>query len=193
MQKRNAFVKSLRTTRHSLLIVHYALFSPLCMAKSLPQVMFDFSDDEDVPKEFLSGQPVQPVVQKGKRGRKSLKETVPLDEEPQLPDDEVLFQKAYYTISEVAEMFKIPITQLRYWANAFEDLAPRKTRRGERLFRPQDIKEVELIYDLIRRRKYTIQGAKEFLVKNTKAKESGELIIALQKIRMFLMELKAAL
>ena len=166
------------------------------MAKSLPQVMFDFSDDDEVPKEFLSGRPVVPVTPaapKGKRGRRSLKETVTLDEEPQVPDDEILFQKAYYTISEVSEMFKVPMTQLRYWTNAFEDLAPRKTRRGDRLFRPQDIKDLQLIYDLIRRRKYTIQGAKEFLENNAKAKETGELIISLQKIRTFLLEIKANL
>ena len=165
------------------------------MAKQLPQITFDFSADE-TPKEFLSGQPLQPAQQpkeKSKRGRKSLKDPAPLDETIEVPEDDVLFQKAYYSISEVAEMFKVKISHLRYWENEFDVLQPRKNRKGDRLFRPQDIKTLLLIHDLIRRRKFTVEGAKEFLKKNAKAQETHELIASLQKIRTFLLELKASL
>ncbi len=166
------------------------------MAKSLPQITFEFSAEEEAPKEFLSGQPAAPIPpskQKGKRGRRSLKEAIPADEEPEVPEDEILFQKAYYGVSEVAEMFKIPASQLRYWANEFDSLEPRKNRKGDRLFRPQDIKTLQLIHDLIRRRKFTIEGAREFLKKNANVKSAHELIVSLQKIKGFLLELKANL
>ena len=165
------------------------------MAKELTQITFDFSAEDEGPKEFLSGQPVPPPPQKKKstRGRKSTKVTDELEEPIEVPEDEILFQKAYYGIGEVAQMFKINISQLRYWENEFDILEPRKNRKGDRLFRPEDIKNIQLIHDLIRRRKFTLEGAKEFLKKNKKAKENHELIASLQKIRTFLLELKANL
>jgi DNA-binding transcriptional MerR regulator len=167
------------------------------MAKDLTQITFDFSNEEEKPKEFLSGQPVEPVQpppkKKSTRGRKSLKDPVILEEPIEIPEDEILFQKAYYGIGEVAQMFKENISQLRYWENEFDILEPRKNRKGDRLFRPEDIKNIQLIHDLIRRRKFTLEGAKDFIKKNKKAKENHELIASLQKIRVFLLELKANL
>lgn len=164
------------------------------MAKDLTQITFDFSDDDEAPKEFLSGQPVQPPQKKkSTRGRKKLKETEFLDDAIEVPEDEVLFQKAYYPIGEVAQMFKVNISQLRYWENEFDVLQPRKNRKGDRLFRPEDVKNIQLIHDLIRRRKFTMEGAKVFLKKNKKAQEAHELIASLQKIKTFILELKANL
>lgn len=163
------------------------------MAKEFPQITFDFSGDE-APKEFLSGQPVQqPVPPKNKRGRKRLKDAEPFDDTLEIPDDEVLFKKAYWSMGEVAAMFKENQSQLRYWENEFDILQPRKNRKGDRHFRPEDIKNLQLIHDLVRRRKFTMEGAKEFLKKNAKARETHELIASLQKIRTFLLELKANL
>ena len=164
------------------------------MEKDLTQITFDFSGDDEPPKEFLSGQPVQPPQKKkSTRGRKKIKETEFLDDAIEVPEDDILFQKAYYPIGEVAQMFKVNISQLRYWENEFDILQPRKNRKGDRLFRPEDVKNIQLIQDLIRRRKFTMEGAKEFLKKNNKAKEAHELIASLQKIRTFLLELKANL
>jgi len=167
------------------------------MDKDLTQITFDFSGEDEGPKEFLSGQPVQPTQpahkKKSTRGRKPLKTSELLDDAIEVPEDEVLFQKAYYPIGEVAQMFKVNISQLRYWENEFDILQPKKNRKGDRLFRPEDIKTLVVIHDLIRRRKFTMEGAKEFLKKNKRAKESHELIASLQKIRTFLLELKAHL
>ena len=169
------------------------------MAKELSQITFDFSDEES-PKEFLSGQPVQaptpapsPQKPKSTRGRKKLKELDSLEEPIEIPEDEELFKKAYYGIGEVANMFKVNVSQIRYWETEFDILEPRKNRKGDRFFRPEDIKNIQLIHDLIRRRKFTMEGAKEFLKKNKKAKEAHELIASLQKIRVFILELKANL
>ena len=163
------------------------------MAKDLPQITFDFSGEAEEPKEPLSGQTVQrPKKAKGTRGRKKIKETEP--EEPiEVPEDEILFQKAYYGIGEVAEMFKVNVSLIRYWENEFDILQPRKNRKGDRFFRPTDIKNLQLIHDLIRRRKFTLEGAKEFIKQNKQANEKHELIQSLQKIKSFLLELKANL
>jgi DNA-binding transcriptional MerR regulator len=165
------------------------------MAKDLPQITFEFSGNDEVQREFLSGQPVpQAPKPKSTRGRKKLKDPATnLDEPVEVPDDEVLFQKAYYSISEVAQMFKVRVSHIRYWETEFDILEPRKNRKGDRHFRPQDIKNIQLIHDLIRRRKFTMEGAKEFLQQNAKATGTHELIVSLQKIRTFLVELKANL
>jgi DNA-binding transcriptional MerR regulator len=132
-------------------------------------------------------------IKKSTRGRKSLKA---LDAEADLvsiPADEILFQRQYYSIGEVAEMFRVNQSLLRFWENEFDIIQPRKNRKGDRHFRPIDIKNLELIYDLLRRRKLTIEGAKNFLKKNKKAKENFELIQSLQAVKGYLLEIKASL
>ncbi|MER3464067.1 MAG: MerR family transcriptional regulator, partial [Chitinophagaceae bacterium] len=65
--------------------------------------------------------------------------------------------------------------------------------KGDRYFKPTDVKTLQLVYDLIRRRKMTIPGAKDFLKKNKQANEKYAMIQSLQRMRNFLMELKASL
>jgi DNA-binding transcriptional MerR regulator len=152
-------------------------------AKTVPEVV------ESTPV----AEPATAPVKKSTRGRKSLKA---LDAEADLvniPDDETLFQRQYYSIGEVADMFGVNQSLLRFWENEFDIIQPRKNRKGDRHFRPIDIKNLELIYDLLRRRKLTIEGAKDFLKKNSKAKEHFEMIQSLQSLKGFLLEIKAAL
>jgi DNA-binding transcriptional MerR regulator len=184
------------------------------------QITFEFSDAATSPENEASVgvrvkslKPVQEPVQtldsappieepetsaatpakKSTRGRKSLKA---LDAEADLvniPDDEILFQRQYYSIGEVADMFGVNQSLLRFWENEFDIIQPRKNRKGDRHFRPIDIKNLELIYDLLRRRKLTIEGAKDFLKKNSKASAHFEMIQSLQSLKGFLLEIKAAL
>jgi DNA-binding transcriptional MerR regulator len=133
------------------------------------------------------------LPKKSTRGRKSLKT---LDAEAgavNIPEDSTLFKRQYYSIGEVAGMFGVNQSLLRFWENEFDIIQPRKNRKGDRHFRPVDIKNLELIYDLLRRRKLTIEGAKEFLKKNKQARERFEMIQSLQQIRSFLLEIKASL
>lgn len=130
---------------------------------------------------------------KSNRGRKSLKEAARDADDLLIPDDEILFQKQYYPIGEVAEMFKVNSSLIRFWENEFDILQPRKNRKGDRHFRPVDIKNLQLIYDLLRRRKMTIEGARDFLRQKKKAREQFEMIESLRKIKSFLLELKASL
>jgi DNA-binding transcriptional MerR regulator len=130
----------------------------------------------------------------GKRGRKSFKE---MDSEAGLidiPDEEILKQKLYYSISEVAGWFKVNTSLLRYWENEFDILQPRKTRKGDRLFRVEDIRNLQLIYYLLRQRKFSIDGAKNYLRNNRReADAQAQLMDALTRFRSFLLELKASL
>lgn len=127
------------------------------------------------------------------RGRKSLKDISLASDLINIPDDEVLFKKQYYSIGEVAIMFRENQSLIRYWETEFDILQPRKNRKGDRFFRPVDIKNLVLIYDLLRRRKFTIEGAKDYLKKNKNAEEKFEIIRSLEKIKTFFLQLKANL
>lgn len=123
----------------------------------------------------------------------SLKETDNGVDLIDVPEDELLFQKKYYAIGLVAEMFKVNQSLIRFWENEFDILKPRKNGKGDRLFRPEDIKNLKLIYHLLRERKYTMEGAKEYLKQSNRAAEKFSLIESLQKLKGFLFELKADL
>lgn len=162
--------------------------------KPVAQITFEF-DAAQPPAEFLSGRSLAPPPAKTKstRGRKSSKEAAAELQHVAVPEDEVLFKKQYYGIGEVAQMFGVNASLIRYWENEFDVLEPRKNRKGDRLFKPADIKTLQVIHDLIRRRKYTLEGAKEYLKQARSAEEKYVLIQSLQNIRGFLLELKAHL
>jgi len=145
------------------------------------------------PVVIESKEPVSPIAATGKRGRRSLKEIGIKADLVNIPEDDVLFQKQYYSIGEVATMFRENQSLIRYWETEFDILQPRKNRKGDRFFRPIDIKNLVMIYDLLRRRKFTIEGAKDYLKKNKKAEEKFAMIQSLEKIKSFFLELKASL
>lgn len=171
------------------------------MDKSLSQITLEFFGAAEEPKEFLSGQPLpvpQPIAPPQAapvktRGRKALKDIQAEVDQIEIPEDEILMQKQYYSIGEVAGMFKVNTSLIRYWENEFDILEPRKNRKGDRFFKPSDIKNLQLIHDLLRRRKFTIEGAKEYIKKNRRAQEQFEMIESLRRLRAFLLELKASL
>jgi len=133
---------------------------------------------------------VPAVPQKKKRGRKSLKE-VSEDTDVIKELDKMTLDKQYYSISEVAGMFRVNTSLIRYWENEFDILQPKKNRKGDRLFRQEDIQHLKLIYHLLRERKYTIEGAKQKLKEDKKlAARNFEMVQALLKVRGFLTELK---
>lgn len=181
------------------------------MSKSLSQITFDFSDVEEKietsTEEVVVIAPVEeenlvvaespaiapPKKQSSSRGRKSLKDASLAADLVSVPPDEVLFKKQYYAIGEVAAMFRENQSLIRYWETEFDILQPRKNRKGDRFFRPVDIKNLVMIYDLLRRRKFTIEGAKDYLKKNKNAEEKFAMIQSLEKIKTFFLELKASL
>ncbi|PWT71394.1 MAG: transcriptional regulator [Bacteroidetes bacterium] len=96
-------------------------------------------------------------------------------------------------MGEVADMFRVNQSLLRFWEAEFTVIQPKKNKKGDRYFRPVDIKNLHLIYHLLRQRKYTIEGAKDFLKKNKRAEEKFEAIKKLEQLKAFLLEMKAQL
>ena len=132
-------------------------------------------------------------TKKGSRDRKSIREMSMEASRVEIPADEQLFSKQYYGIGEVAAMFRVNASLLRFWEAEFDILKPRKNKKGDRFFRPEDIKNLKMIHHLLRERKYTIEGARDFLKKSGRRKEQFEAVESLKKIRAFLLELKAGL
>lgn len=147
----------------------------------------------EVKKEAAVSKRRPEGAKKSGRGRKSQKTYAAEADLVEVPDDETLFQRQYYAIGEVAQMFKVNPSLLRFWESEFDIIKPRKNRKGDRHFRPADIKNLQLIYDLLRRRKLTIDGARDFIRNSKKAQERFEMIQSLQKIRAFLLEIKASI
>ena len=132
-----------------------------------------------IPQQLLN----TAVKKKSTRGRKSLKEMTAGASLVDVPEDEILFQKMYYSIGKVAEMFKVNQSLIRLWENEFDVLKPKKNGKGDRLFRPEDIKNIQLIYLLTREKKYTLEGAKDYFKNHKKAEERFAMIDALKKIK----------
>ncbi len=129
-----------------------------------------------------------------KRGRKSYKEINAGVDLIEVPEDEVLFQKQYYSISTVAKWFNVNASLIRLWENEFDILKPKKNRKGDRLFRPEDVKNIQLIYHLLRQRQFSMEGAKKYLSGNKKDIEvNQQLTDSLTKLKSFLLELKTNL
>lgn len=149
------------------------------------QITIEFDTDETVEKKT---ELKNALLKKKTGGRKSIKEAE-LHEVNILPD-EVLFQKKYYTIGQVAKMFNENTSLIRFWDNAFEILKPRKNRKGDRYFTPENIKILLLIHDLLRKRKFTIEGAREYIKNEKTASQKLELADSLEKLKLFLIQLK---
>lgn len=98
--------------------------------------------------------------------------------------------KKYYTIGEVAKLFKVRTSNIRYWTKEFT-LKVRTTRKGDRLYTPEQVKEIRTIYHLVKERGFTINGAKTHLKNNKKAAvESVDLKQSLLQLRNKLVDLK---
>lgn len=157
----------------------------------VPQPVIIEQQEPEIPVVISSDTNLR---QPGKRGRKSFREIDTEVDLIEVPDEETLKQKLYYSISEVAGWFKVNTSLLRYWENEFDVLQPRKTRKGDRLFRVEDIKNLQLIYFLLRQRKFSIEGARNYLKQNKgQADVQLQLVQSLTKFKSFLLELKAGL
>ena len=151
---------------------------------------------EDVALPSVSRTPMNYVNRNilHKRGRMAFADMDQAIGKINVPDASTLAKKLYYPIGEVAGWFNVNTSLIRYWEKEFKQLQPRKTRKGDRLFRAQDIEFLKQIYFLLREKKYSIDGAKTYL-KNNKEKANKDLSLLnnLKDIRNFLMSLKASL
>lgn len=102
--------------------------------------------------------------------------------------------KYYYTIGEVAKMFNVNTSLIRYWENEFDVLRPRKNKKGNRLFTQRDVRYVHVIYHLTKVKGYTLAGAKMALKdKFSEYEERIMMLETLDKTRKFLLSLDKAL
>lgn len=126
-----------------------------------------------------------------KRGRKSFASMDADIGKVNIPSAEILVKKLYYPIGEVAHWFNVNTSLIRYWEKEFKQIQPRKTRKGDRLFRVQDIEFLKQIHYLLREKKYSIDGAKTYLKNNKeKAEKNIALLNSLKNLRGFLVSIK---
>ena len=103
-------------------------------------------------------------------------------------------EKTYYTINEVAEMFNVNASLLRYWEKEFTQIKPYKNKKGDRRFTRQDIETIRTIYTLTKEKGYTLQGAKEVLKQDKKEESTNkEVVKRLKKLKERLLEIQESL
>ena len=102
--------------------------------------------------------------------------------------------KMYYSIGEVAKMFGVNESLLRYWEKEFPIIAPRKAGGNIRQYRKEDIENIRLIYHLVKEKGMTLQGAKQRLkTSREKTISSSEVVARLKVVREELVALRSAL
>lgn len=100
-------------------------------------------------------------------------------------------EKRYYKIGEVAKAFNLNTSHIRFWEKEFDILKPKKNAKGNRLFTQEDIKNFKLIYNLVKERGLTLEGAKQKLKKNPKGiYNNHDIIIRLEAVKAELQKIK---
>jgi len=100
-------------------------------------------------------------------------------------------KKLYYTIGEVADIFDVNTSLIRFWEKEFDIIKPKKNKKGNRLFTEKDVDNFFVIYHLVKERGFTLQGAKDKLKQNPEDTINQiEIVKSLEKIKGFLLELR---
>jgi len=108
-----------------------------------------------------------------------------------VPYKEPTIEKIYYTIGEVAEMFKVNTSLIRFWEKSFDIIKPFKNKKGNRVFTKQDIDNFHIIYHLVKERGMTLKGAQDKLKENKEDTiNNAEVIQKLKEIKDLLLKLK---
>jgi DNA-binding transcriptional MerR regulator len=100
-------------------------------------------------------------------------------------------EKRYYKIGEVAKAFGLNTSHIRFWEKEFDVLKPKKNKKGNRLFTSDDVKNLKLIYHLVKEKGFTLEGAKSKMKKSpTNVKNNHEIITRLEAIKEELINIK---
>ncbi|MFP4557167.1 MAG: MerR family transcriptional regulator [Bacteroidales bacterium] len=111
-----------------------------------------------------------------------------------MPYKEKKVEKLYYTIGEVANMFGVNTSLIRFWEKNFEIIKPKKNKKGNRLFTKKDIENFKLIYHLVKEQRLTLEGARKKLSENKEDTINNfEAIESLKRIKEMLIEVKEML
>ncbi|MBT4916580.1 MAG: MerR family transcriptional regulator [Formosa sp.] len=99
--------------------------------------------------------------------------------------------KRYYSTGEVAKAFNVNASLIRFWDKEFEALKPKKNAKGNRRFTPEDVQNLKLIFNLVKERGYTLEGAKTYLKEqNQKSLNDFDIITKLERVRNELIKIK---
>lgn len=101
--------------------------------------------------------------------------------------------KLYYSIGEVSKAFDVNASLIRYWEQEFPIIKPKKNKKGNRYFTPEDIKNLKIIYHLVKEKGYTLDGARIALTTNSKISETVSMIDRLKFVKAELIKLKESL
>ena len=108
-----------------------------------------------------------------------------------MPYKEFKIEKLYYPIGEVAKMFDVSTSLIRYWEKEFDILKPRKNKKGNRLFTKVDVENLKIIYRLVKEKGYTLEGAKQKLRSDSDdIRTTQKVVDSLIRIKGFLNEVK---
>ena len=111
-----------------------------------------------------------------------------------MTEEEPKIEKLFFAIGEVAEMFKVNTSLIRYWEKEFIVLKPKKNKKGNRLFTQKDIDNLHLIYHYVKERGMTLKGAKLKMKDNRDDTVNNfDVIKKLQEIKQQLLEIKDAM
>ena len=103
-------------------------------------------------------------------------------------------EKRYYNIGEVAKAFDVNTSLIRFWEKEFDAIKPKKNAKGNRKFTPEDIKNLQFIYHLVKERGFTLEGAKTHLKEEKqKTLNNFEIINKLEGIKAQLIKIKTQL
>jgi DNA-binding transcriptional MerR regulator len=103
-------------------------------------------------------------------------------------------QKLYYSIGEVAEMFGVNASLIRFWEKEFDIIKPKKNNKGNRMFSQTDVVNIKLIFHLVKERGFTLEGAKRKIKDNKEDSVNNmEVVESLRKVKAFLEDLKSSL
>ena len=104
---------------------------------------------------------------------------------------DLLEGKLYYSIGEVAKAFNVNASLVRFWEKEFDIIKPKKNAKGDRKFTPDDVKNLQLIFHLVKERGFTLEGAKIHLKENKKQTlDKFEIIRKLETIKSQLINIK---
>lgn len=98
--------------------------------------------------------------------------------------------KLYYSIGEVAQMFNVAETLLRFWEKEFPTIKPRKAGRGIRQYTKEDVEQIRLIYHLVKERGMTLQGARD-MIKRDKGGNTNKQIEIIERLKSIRDEIQA--
>ena len=111
-----------------------------------------------------------------------------------MPYKEPKIEKLYYTIGEVADMFHVNTSLIRFWEKEFDIIKPHKNKKGNRLFTPADVENFHLIFHLVKEKGMTLKGAQKKLEENhDDTVNNFEVVSKLKDIKSMLLEMKESL